>query len=106
MSQPHWDLLLIHATLATFTGDAPYGLLPNAALACVDAVTVFDEDTPLETIEAVRPHVLVKGADYKPEQVIGREVVEANGGRVALVPLLPQKSTSALVDRIKGLTKG
>ena len=77
-----------------------------AALACVDAVTVFDEDTPLETIEAVRPHVLVKGADYKAEQVVGREIVEANGGRVALVPLLPQKSTTALVDRIKGLAKG
>jgi D-beta-D-heptose 7-phosphate kinase/D-beta-D-heptose 1-phosphate adenosyltransferase len=77
-----------------------------AALACVDAVTVFDEDTPLETIAAVRPHVLVKGADYKPEQVVGREFVEGNGGRVALVPLLPQKSTSALVERIKGLAKG
>jgi D-beta-D-heptose 7-phosphate kinase/D-beta-D-heptose 1-phosphate adenosyltransferase len=77
-----------------------------AALACVDAVTVFDEDTPLETIEAVRPHVLVKGADYRPEQVVGREIVEAGGGRVALVPLLPQKSTSALVERIKGLAKG
>jgi D-beta-D-heptose 7-phosphate kinase/D-beta-D-heptose 1-phosphate adenosyltransferase len=76
-----------------------------AALACVDAVTVFDEDTPLATIEAVRPHVLVKGADYKADQVVGREVVEANGGRVALVPLLPQKSTSALVERIKGLAK-
>jgi D-beta-D-heptose 7-phosphate kinase/D-beta-D-heptose 1-phosphate adenosyltransferase len=76
-----------------------------AALACVDAVTVFDEDTPLATIEAVRPHILVKGADYKADQVVGREVVEANGGRVALVPLLPQKSTSALVERIKGLAK-
>ncbi len=67
---------------------------------------MFDEDTPLATIEAVRPHVLVKGADYKPEQVVGREVVEAGGGRVALVPLLPQKSTSALLERIKGLAKG
>jgi D-beta-D-heptose 7-phosphate kinase/D-beta-D-heptose 1-phosphate adenosyltransferase len=76
-----------------------------AALACVDAVTVFDEDTPLETIEAVRPHILVKGADYRAEEVVGREIVEANGGHVALVPLLPQKSTSALVDRIKGLAK-
>jgi D-beta-D-heptose 7-phosphate kinase/D-beta-D-heptose 1-phosphate adenosyltransferase len=76
-----------------------------AALACVDAVTVFDEDTPLATIEAVRPHILVKGADYQAEQVVGREVVEANGGRVALVPLLPQKSTTALVERIKGLAK-
>jgi bifunctional ADP-heptose synthase (sugar kinase/adenylyltransferase) len=54
----------------------------------------------------VRPHVLVKGADYRPEQVVGREIVEAGGGRVALVPLLPQKSTSALVERIKGLAKG
>lgn len=77
-----------------------------AALACVDAVTIFDEDTPLEVIEAVRPDVLVKGADYRPDQVVGREVVEAHGGRVALVPLLPQKSTSALVERIKGLAKG
>jgi D-beta-D-heptose 7-phosphate kinase / D-beta-D-heptose 1-phosphate adenosyltransferase len=77
-----------------------------AALACVDAVTVFEEDTPLATIEAVRPHILVKGADYKVEDVVGREVVEAYGGRVALVPLLPQKSTTALVDRIKGLVKG
>jgi D-beta-D-heptose 7-phosphate kinase/D-beta-D-heptose 1-phosphate adenosyltransferase len=76
-----------------------------AALACVDAVTIFDEDTPLATIEAVRPHILVKGADYKADQVVGREIVEANGGRVALVPLLPQKSTSALVERIKGLAK-
>jgi D-beta-D-heptose 7-phosphate kinase/D-beta-D-heptose 1-phosphate adenosyltransferase len=76
-----------------------------AALACVDAVTVFDEDTPLATIEAVRPHILVKGADYKVEEVVGREVVEAYGGRVALVPLLPHRSTSALVERIKGLIK-
>jgi D-beta-D-heptose 7-phosphate kinase/D-beta-D-heptose 1-phosphate adenosyltransferase len=77
-----------------------------AALACVDAVTIFDEDTPLATIEAVRPHILVKGADYKVEEVVGREVVEAYGGRVALVPLLPNKSTTALLDRIKGISKG
>ncbi len=77
-----------------------------AALACVDAVTVFDEDTPLETIEAVRPHVLVKGADYKPEQVVGREVVEANGGRVALVPLMPQKSTLRAGGADQGAREG
>jgi D-beta-D-heptose 7-phosphate kinase/D-beta-D-heptose 1-phosphate adenosyltransferase len=76
-----------------------------AALACVDAVTIFDEDTPLATIEAVRPHILVKGADYKVEEVVGRDVVEAYGGRVALVPLLPNKSTTALLDRIKGISK-
>lgn len=72
-----------------------------AALECVDAVTIFDEDTPLETLQQVRPHVLVKGADYKVDEVVGRELVESSGGRVALVPLLPEKSTSALVERIR-----
>ncbi|MGH8124282.1 MAG: D-glycero-beta-D-manno-heptose 1-phosphate adenylyltransferase [Rhodanobacteraceae bacterium] len=71
-----------------------------AALACVDAVTIFEEDTPLEAIQAIRPDVLVKGEDYKLEQVIGHDVVEAAGGRVVLVPLLPEKSTTALIDRI------
>jgi D-beta-D-heptose 7-phosphate kinase/D-beta-D-heptose 1-phosphate adenosyltransferase len=73
-----------------------------AALSCVDAVTIFDEDTPLEVLEAVRPHVLVKGQDYRPDQVVGREFVESIGGRVALVPLVPEKSTSALLERIRG----
>jgi D-beta-D-heptose 7-phosphate kinase/D-beta-D-heptose 1-phosphate adenosyltransferase len=77
-----------------------------AALACVDAVTIFDEDTPLEALKSVRPHVLVKGADYRAEQVVGKDFVESYGGKVALVPLLPAKSTSALVERIKGLAKG
>jgi len=72
-----------------------------AALACVDAVTVYDEDTPLETLRAVRPHVLVKGQDYALENVVGRELVESEGGRVALVPLMAEKSTSALVERIR-----
>ena len=72
-----------------------------AALECVDAVTIFDEDTPLETLQAAPPDVLVKGQDYTKSQVVGREVVEANGGRVELVPLLPNKSTTALLERIK-----
>jgi D-beta-D-heptose 7-phosphate kinase/D-beta-D-heptose 1-phosphate adenosyltransferase len=72
-----------------------------AALSCVDAVTIFDEDTPLETLRAVRPHVLVKGQDYAIANVVGRELVEAEGGRVALVPLMAEKSTSALVERIR-----
>jgi D-beta-D-heptose 7-phosphate kinase / D-beta-D-heptose 1-phosphate adenosyltransferase len=76
-----------------------------AALACVDAVTIFDEETPLEVLQAIKPHVLVKGADYRPEQVVGKDFVESYGGKVALVPLLPAKSTTALVERIKGLTK-
>jgi len=73
-----------------------------AALSFVDAVSIFDEDTPLETLEAVRPHILVKGADYRPDQIVGRELVEGYGGRVAVVPLVPEKSTSALVERIRG----
>jgi len=71
-----------------------------AALDCVDAVTVFEEDTPLEVLQAVRPDILVKGQDYRAEQVVGRELVESNGGSVVLVPLVPGKSTTALIDRI------
>ena len=66
-----------------------------------DAVTIFDEDTPLEVLQSVRPHVLVKGGDYRLDQVVGREFMEATGGRVALVPLTPEKSTTALVERIR-----
>jgi len=76
-----------------------------AALSCVDAVTIFDEDTPLETLQSVRPHVLVKGEDYKLEEVVGREFLEATGGRVELAKLLPEKSTSALLERIRGIAK-
>jgi len=71
-----------------------------ASLACVDAVTVFDEDTPLSLLQATRPDVLVKGQDYKAEQVVGRDLVESGGGRVVLVPLVPEKSTTALIERI------
>jgi D-beta-D-heptose 7-phosphate kinase / D-beta-D-heptose 1-phosphate adenosyltransferase len=76
-----------------------------AALGFVDAVTIFDEDTPLEVLQSVRPHVLVKGGDYKLSDVVGREFIEATGGRVALVPLTPEKSTTALVERIRGFGK-
>jgi D-beta-D-heptose 7-phosphate kinase/D-beta-D-heptose 1-phosphate adenosyltransferase len=72
-----------------------------AALDCIDAVTVFDEDTPLETLELIRPDVLVKGQDYQIHEVVGRELVESIGGRVELVPLLPEKSTTALIERIR-----
>ena len=72
-----------------------------AALACVDAVTIYDEDTPLETLHAVRPQVLVKGEDYSLDDIVGREVVEADGGRVLRIPLVAQKSTSELVERIR-----
>ena len=70
-----------------------------AALEAVDLVVVFEEDTPLELIKHVRPAVLVKGADYKPEDVVGRDAVEAAGGSVILVDLVPGQSTTAIVER-------
>jgi D-beta-D-heptose 7-phosphate kinase/D-beta-D-heptose 1-phosphate adenosyltransferase len=72
-----------------------------AALACVDYVAIFDEDTPLRLIEAARPHVLVKGADYRPDEVVGREFVESQGGQVVLLPLVPGHSTTRLVPHLR-----
>src|SRR5262245_12254139 len=70
-----------------------------AALAAVDLVVLFEQDTPLELIRRVRPKILVKGADYRPDQVIGREIVEADGGEVILVDIVPGHSTSDIVAR-------
>lgn len=70
-----------------------------AALECIDAVTIFDEDTPLELIEAILPDVLVKGGDYRPEEVVGREEVDAAGGRLVLIPLVAGHSTTRMVLR-------
>ena len=71
-----------------------------AALNCIDYVTLFDEDTPLELITALKPHVLAKGGDYSIEGVVGREVVEAYGGRVELVAFVDGKSTTNLIDKV------
>ncbi|MDX2035582.1 MAG: D-glycero-beta-D-manno-heptose 1-phosphate adenylyltransferase [Isosphaeraceae bacterium] len=70
-----------------------------AALECVDAVTIFDEDTPLQLIDALRPDILVKGGDYRPEEVVGREIVEGDGGRLVLIPLVEGHSTTNLVRK-------
>jgi rfaE bifunctional protein nucleotidyltransferase chain/domain len=67
----------------------------------VDIVVLFDDDTPHNLIEAVRPDVLVKGGDYSPESVVGREFVESYGGRVAICPRLEGLSTTDLVRRIQ-----
>ena len=71
-----------------------------SALADVSSVVVFDEETPLELIRALTPDVLVKGGDYTPEQVVGREIVEKAGGRVVIVPLVPGQSSSAILSRL------
>jgi rfaE bifunctional protein nucleotidyltransferase chain/domain len=71
------------------------------ALAFVDAVVVFDEDTPLEIISAVQPDVLVKGADWGPDNIVGREVVERRGGRVVRIELAEGLSTSHLIGKMR-----
>lgn len=73
-----------------------------AALRCVDHVVVFSDDTPLSVIAALLPDVLVKGGDYTRDTVVGADVVEAHGGRVALIPLLEGRSTTSIVQRIGG----
>jgi len=74
-----------------------------AALAAVDYVTVFDEDTPQKIIARVLPDVLVKGGDWGADEIVGRAEVEAAGGRVVTIPLEPGYSTSALLERIRSI---
>jgi D-glycero-beta-D-manno-heptose 1-phosphate adenylyltransferase len=74
-----------------------------AALACVDAVVIFDDLTPRETIAALLPDLLVKGGDWPGDQIIGREEVEGAGGRVVSVPVVPTYSTTAILQSIREL---
>jgi len=71
------------------------------ALSCVDGVVVFDEETPHDLIAAVQPDVLVKGADWAEDAIVGRDIVEARGGRVVRVALEAGQSTTAIIDRIR-----
>lgn len=72
-----------------------------AALAMVDVVVVFSEDTPLELITALRPDVLVKGGDYAESTVVGAKEVRAWGGKVAIIPLIPGHSTTSIIQRLR-----
>jgi rfaE bifunctional protein nucleotidyltransferase chain/domain len=72
-----------------------------AGLGCVDAVTLFDEDTPRELVVALQPDVLVKGGDYTVETVAGAAEVIAAGGRVEIIPLTPGKSTTSIIERTR-----
>ncbi len=72
-----------------------------AALAAVDHVTIFGEDTPHALIAAVQPDVLVKGSDWAAADVVGRDVVEARGGRVILIPVVAGFSTTSLIERLR-----
>ena len=73
-----------------------------AALAMVDAVVIFDQDTPLELIRQLEPDVLVKGGDYTEATVVGASDVRARGGRVVIVPLVSGQSTTAIVEKLRG----
>ena len=76
-----------------------------AALDCVDAVVIFAEDTPDAIIKAVQPDVLVKGADWAADRIVGRETVEARGGRVVRMPIEEGHSTTAIVERIRAASR-
>jgi rfaE bifunctional protein nucleotidyltransferase chain/domain len=73
-----------------------------ASLRFIDMVIIFDEDTPYEIIKLVQPDILVKGADYKPEEIVGYDVVTAKGGKVITIDFLPGYSTTAIEKKIKG----
>jgi rfaE bifunctional protein nucleotidyltransferase chain/domain len=72
-----------------------------AALEAVDAVTVFEQDTPLEIVLALRPDVLVKGGDYNLDTIVGRREIESWGGRVQVVPLTPGQSTTRIIEALR-----
>jgi D-glycero-beta-D-manno-heptose 1-phosphate adenylyltransferase len=71
------------------------------ALSCVDAAVIFDADTPHDLIAALQPDVLVKGADWAEDAIVGRDIVEARGGRVVRVPIEEGHSTTAIIERIR-----
>ncbi|MNS27115.1 Bifunctional protein HldE [compost metagenome] len=73
-----------------------------AAMEFVDAVCIFEEDTPLELIKAVRPDVLAKGGDYTPETVVGNDYVSSIGGETIILPIVPDFSTTIIISRSKG----
>lgn len=72
-----------------------------SSLIMIDAVILFNEDTPLELITALMPDVLVKGGDYTVDQVVGAKEVIANGGRVEIIPLLPGFSTTNIIEAVQ-----
>ena len=77
---------------------------PEGVGVCVDAVVVFDEETPFEIISAIQPDVLVKGADWAADRIVGRDVVEARGGRVVRMPMEDGWSTTTIIERAKSVT--
>jgi D-glycero-beta-D-manno-heptose 1-phosphate adenylyltransferase len=81
---------------------APERCYVLAALAMVDAVVVFDEDTPLDLISVLQPDVLVKGGDYEADTIVGAREVRSRGGEVIIIPLTPGHSTTSTIERLRG----
>jgi D-beta-D-heptose 7-phosphate kinase/D-beta-D-heptose 1-phosphate adenosyltransferase len=75
-----------------------------AAFQFVDAVCIFEEDTPLKLIQTILPHVLIKGGDYTPDRVVGNEIVQQTGGKTVIIPFLDGYSTTGLINKIKSLS--
>ncbi len=73
-----------------------------AGLEAVDAVVVFDQDTPFELVQRLQPDVIVKGGDYSPDTIVGAELVAARGGRVVVVPLVAGQSTTSIIEKLRG----
>lgn len=73
-----------------------------AALGAVDAVVIFDDDTPLTLVQALTPDVIVKGGDYNPETIVGATEVRARGGRVVVIPLTAGQSTTSIIEKLRG----
>jgi len=73
-----------------------------AGLEAVDAVVVFDEDTPFDLVQAIAPDVIVKGGDYSPETIVGADLVTARGGRVVVMPLVDGHSTTSTIEKLRG----
>jgi rfaE bifunctional protein nucleotidyltransferase chain/domain len=73
-----------------------------AGLEAVDAVVLFEEDTPIELVRAIEPDVIVKGGDYSPETIVGADLVTARGGRVVVIPLVDGHSTTSTIEKLRG----
>jgi D-beta-D-heptose 7-phosphate kinase/D-beta-D-heptose 1-phosphate adenosyltransferase len=73
-----------------------------AGLEAVDAVVVFDQDTPFELVQRLQPDVIVKGGDYSPDTIVGADLVAARGGRVVVVPLVAGQSTTSIIEKLRG----
>jgi D-beta-D-heptose 7-phosphate kinase/D-beta-D-heptose 1-phosphate adenosyltransferase len=73
-----------------------------AGLEAVDAVVVFDQDTPFDLVQVIAPDVIVKGGDYSPETIVGADLVTARGGRVVVIPLVDGHSTTSTIEKLRG----